>query len=267
VILSGQRTRVSTRSMTAERTDTAPMQATITAHGLKLFVREQGSGHPLLMINGLGTSSEMWGNAERILAGSSRTIVFDCPGTGRSETPLLPRSLPALARIVQALLDELGHDQVDVLGFSFGGALAQQLAKDSPDRIRRLALVSTFCGWGGTPGNLELGDRAAPYRPDLSGSLGSSYQLWALVGWSSLPWLCRVRTPTLVLAGGRDRLVPPENAVQLARQLPNSSLHLLPDAEHLDMFDEERGGARLLADFFASASLEDSTAWPLGLPV
>ena len=76
----------------------------------------------------------MWGHAERILAASSRTIVFDSPGTGRSETPLLPRSIPALAGIVTSLLDELGHQRVDVLGFSFGGTLAQQLAKDAPGR-------------------------------------------------------------------------------------------------------------------------------------
>ena len=129
------------------------MEATISAHGLKLFVREQGEGYPLVLINGIGANSEMWGSAERILAASSRTIVFDSPGTGRSETPLLPRSIPALARIIGALLDELGHERVDLLGFSFGGAVAQQLAKDAPDRIRRLALVSTFCGWGATAGD------------------------------------------------------------------------------------------------------------------
>ena len=106
------------------------MEATISAHGLKLFVREQGEGHPLVLINGIGASSEMWGNAERILAASSRTIVFDSPGTGRSETPLFPRSISALARVTCALLDELGHERVDLLGFSFGGTIAQQLAKD-----------------------------------------------------------------------------------------------------------------------------------------
>ena len=70
----------------------------ISVQGLRLFVREQGDGHPLLLINGLGADSRMWEHPERILARRSRTIVFDSPGTGQSETPLLPRSLPALAR-------------------------------------------------------------------------------------------------------------------------------------------------------------------------
>lgn len=62
----------------------------VSVQGLRLFVREQGDGHPLLLINGLGADSGNWEYPEQILARRSRTIVFDSPGTGRSETPLLP---------------------------------------------------------------------------------------------------------------------------------------------------------------------------------
>src|SRR4051794_34545288 len=103
-------------------------ERTVSAGGLKLFVREQGTGHPLLMINGIGGNTEMWGPAERILAEGSHTIVLDCPGTGRSRTPLFPLPMPALSQVVVATLDALGHERVDVMGFSFGGALAQQVA-------------------------------------------------------------------------------------------------------------------------------------------
>jgi pimeloyl-ACP methyl ester carboxylesterase len=238
----------------------------VSVQGLKLFVREQGNGHPLLLINGLGADSQMWEHAEEILSGASRTIVFDSPGTGRSETPMLPRSLPALAGIVTSLLDELGHRQVDVLGFSFGGALAQQFAKDAPERVRRLALVSTFCGWGATAGEPEALRRVAAHGTSVSNRLGYVYQLWSLAGWTSLPWLASIEIPTLVVAGTDDALVPPANAVQLARALPNASLHLLPGAEHLHMFSEQGAGARLLADFFSTKQLESSTAWTTGLP-
>jgi len=241
-------------------------EATIVAKGLRLFVREQGAGRPLLMINGMGTNAERWGRAERELAASTRTIVFDCPGIGRSETPLWPRSLPALAELVVALIDELGYARVDVLGFSFGGTLAQQLVKDAPARIRRLALVSSSCGWGAMPGDLAALVASGPHRRDVATPLGCAHQLWALASWSSLPWLSRVQTPTLVLSGLRDRLVLPSNAVQLARRLPHSSLHLLPDAGHLDVLEGDGTGARLLADFFSSASLASSTAWRTGLP-
>jgi len=239
----------------------APSSKMIRVQGLNLFVREQGAGHPLVMINGLGADSQMWDHAEQILSTRSRTIVFDSPGTGRSETPLLPRSLSALANIVTSLLDELGHREVDVLGFSFGGALAQQLARNAPGRVRRLALVSTFCGWGATAGEPEALRRLAAHVRTASNPLGCTYQLWALAGWTSLPWLRSIVAPTLVVAGSDDALVPPANAVQLARALPNASLHLLPGAEHLHMFSERGAGARLLADFFSADDLGSSTAW------
>lgn len=257
-------------------------------------MREQGEGHPLLLINGIGANTEMWGPAEEIFSRGSRTIAFDCPGTGRSQTSLLPLPMPKLGRVVVAALDELGHEQVDVLGFSFGGALAQQLAHDAPERVRRLALVSTGCGWGSTLGALSaVAAVSSPLRyysrrwyhftnrllgepdGDAAGTtgrfsdpptpLGYTHQLWALASWSRRPWLHRVETPTLVVSGGRDRLVPPRNAVQLAQLLQMGRLQLLPAAGHLLMF--YRGGAapRLLADFFSSPSLEDSTAWTTGL--
>ncbi len=273
---------------------TTRTERTVTARGLKLFVREQGAGHPLLMINGIGANTEMWGTAEAILSAGSRTIVFDCPGTGRSQTSLLPLPMPELARVVVAALDELGHERVDVLGFSFGGALAQQLAHNAPERVRRLALVATGCGLGSTPGSptaisavsnplryysrdwFDLTNRflGEPESEDvdalarLAGPpslLGYSYQLWALASWSSLPWLHLVEAPTLVVAGALDRLIPPSNAFQLAGLLPTSRLHVLPDAGHLLM--SYRGGAapRLLADFFSSRPLERSTTWTTGL--
>jgi pimeloyl-ACP methyl ester carboxylesterase len=273
---------------------TAPTETTVTARGLKLFVRRQGSGHPLLMINGIGANMEMWGPAETILARGSRTIAFDCPGTGRSQTPLLPLPMPELAGVVLAALDELGHERVDVMGFSFGGALAQQLAHDAPDRVRRLALVATGCGQGSVLGppsaisamssplryysrswfNLTNRLLGEPESEDVDATarlahpptaLGYAYQLWALASWSSLPWLDQVETPTLVVAGGRDLLVPPSNAVQLARLLQTSRLHVLPDAAHLLMFYRDGVAPRLLADFFSSRSLERSKAWRAGL--
>src|SRR3954471_12022741 len=123
----------------------------VTIGGLRVFYREQGQGHPLLMINGLGGNAEMWGPAERALARGSRTIVFDAPGTGRSSTSPVPLPLPVVARLLVRLLDELGHERVDVVGYSLGGVMAQQLARTAPQRVRRLALVATSSGWGSAP--------------------------------------------------------------------------------------------------------------------
>src|SRR2546422_4033096 len=85
---------------------------------------------------------------EERLAAGARTITFELPGSGRSPTPRRPLSIAALAKLCVALLDELGHEEADVLGFSLGGIVAQQLAHDAPERVRRLALAGTACGWG-----------------------------------------------------------------------------------------------------------------------
>ena len=131
------------------------MERYVTLRGLRLYVREQGDGHPLLLINGLGGHADMWGPAEDRLSETSRTIVFDAPGTGRSSTSPFPIPLPVVAKLLVRLLDELGHERVDVAGYSLGGVMAQQFARTAPDRVRRLALVVD---------QLRLGQRAAGSR-------------------------------------------------------------------------------------------------------
>jgi pimeloyl-ACP methyl ester carboxylesterase len=273
----------------------------VTAHGLRVFVRERGDGRPLLMLNGLGAGTESWAWLEERLSSSARTVSIELPGAGRTGTPLVPMSIAALAGLAAEVLDRLGHEQADVLGFSLGGLVAQQLAHDQPERIRRLALAATACGWGSMPGTLaslalislpwRLHSRAVyrqtqplvgradrellRRRPELSEArlqqpppiLGYTYQLLAGACWSSLPWLATVRTPTLVLSGERDELVPPANGTQLARLLPQSRLHVLPGEGHLFMWDPESRGAPLLEDFFTATSLARSKAWNAGSAV
>jgi acetyl esterase/lipase len=92
-------------------------------------------------------------------------------------------------------------------------------------------------------------------------------QLWAGALWSSLPWLSSVDTPTLVVHGDGDRLVPHANAVQLARHLPVSRLHTVPGEGHLLVFDSESAALPRLAEFFASPTLDRSEAWTTGTVV
>lgn len=279
-----------------------PRERLVSALGLNVFVRERGnSGHPILLVNGIGGNVEMWGALEERLSRSARTIVFDSPGTGRSSTPLYPLPVSMLARLLARTLDELGHRRVDVLGFSLGGLVAQQLARDRPERVRRLVLAATGCGWGSLPGttpalvalaiplryhsrriyeetNRLLGPVDAAALRRLNGfttarvrnppsMLGYAYQLSAAATWTSLPWIARVRVPALVLHGDSDRLSPSANGVQLARLLPDSRLHLLRGEGHFFAFDPRSRAMALLEDFFTSESLHDSTAWTTGTTV
>lgn len=232
---------------------------------------------------GLGGSLEMWEPLIDELR-DFRTIAFDAPGTGESDVPRLPLRMPALARITAGLLDELGLKAVDVLGVSYGGAIAQELAHRHPRRVRRLVLAATMCGVGAIPGRPEaLFLLATPYRyysrahfksvaarlyggeiarhpellerqaylrlghaPSLRGYL---WQLAALAGWSSLPYLHRIRQPALVVNGDEDPIVRAVNARLLAGLLPASRLEIVKGGGHLFLLDRAKESAALIRTF------------------
>jgi pimeloyl-ACP methyl ester carboxylesterase len=257
----------------------------VRVDGRLVRVSVRGEGLPLLLIMGLGGNIEMWEPLERELnARGVQTIAYDASGTGESPPRLVPVRMPGLARQAAHLLDALGHPQADVLGVSFGGGVAQELALANPHRVRRLVLASTMCGLGGLPGNpLSLSLMATPLRyyspaffrltadllygpitgaegdflrdqvnarrarpPTVWGYVG---QLAAAAGWTSLPWLHRLRMPTLVLAGDADRVVPAINARILAARIRDSRLVLVPGAGHLVLADHAQACGAAIAGF------------------
>src|SRR6478672_7764583 len=193
----------------------------VRAAGLRLRVGRVGAGRPLLLITGIGANLDMWAPFAR-LVGGRELIAFDPPGAGLSQRPRFPLRMKGLAQVVRELLDALELERVDVLGYAFGGALAQELARRAPDRVRRLVLCATGPGLGGVPPRpmaaLMLATPARYYHPRLlalsvpriaggrtardpsvlaehAGArlarppdvLGYAYQLYAAAGWSSLP--------------------------------------------------------------------------------
>jgi poly(3-hydroxyoctanoate) depolymerase len=259
----------------------------VDAGGARLRVGRHGAGPPLLLMTGIGAHLDMWAPFARLCEGRE-LIAFDAPGTGRSPRPRLPLRMPQVARIVVALLDELGLETVDGLGYSWGGALAQQLARVAPDRVRRLVLCATGPGLGGVPPRpvaalmlatparyyhprlLELtlphiaGGRTARERGTLHAHarerlqrppdpLGYAFQLYAAAGWSSLPWLHRLGQPTLVVAGDDDPSVPVRNARLLASRIPNARLHVVRGGGHLFLLDEPESAAGAIQAFLDDA--------------
>ena len=257
----------------------------VRVDGDLLRVSVSGEGRPLLLIMGLGGNIEMWDPLARALNRQQiQTIAYDAPGTGDSPTRLVPQRMPGLARQAAHLLDMLGHSHADVLGVSFGGAVAQELALGHPRRVRRMVLASTMCGVGGIPGNpVALSLLATPLRyyspaflrrtakilygpiisdentllredisawrarpPTLWGYLG---QLAAAAGWTSLPRLHRITAPTMIISGSADPIVPPVNARILARRIPSARLELIEGAGHLVLMDIAERCATTIADF------------------
>jgi poly(3-hydroxyalkanoate) depolymerase len=260
----------------------------VDVDGVRLRVSVNGTGRPLLLLMGIGGNLEMWAPFEDTLSDKLlRTITVDAPGTGGSSPYRLPRRMGGLARTIERMLDALGYDRVDVLGVSFGGVLAQQLAHQAPDRVRRLVLAATGAGLGGIPGSprvlLALATPRRYHQPDyfrrvagdiyggaarqdpdamLHGSLarfakapstcGYLAQLYAIAGWTSLPWLRRLPQPTLVISGDDDPIVPLLNARMLNRLIPNSRLHVVPGGGHLVLLERPAEMAALVTDFLTA---------------
>ncbi|HET6659194.1 MAG TPA: poly(3-hydroxyalkanoate) depolymerase [Rubrobacter sp.] len=225
--------------------------------------RSASSGPTLLLLNGIGANIELADPfVDELVHEGIEVVNFDVPGVGGSPTPPMPYRLPGLARLAARMLDALGYDEVDVLGVSWGGALAQQFARQFPHRCRRLILASTGTGAIMVPGRPSvLVKLATPRRylnpsrmehiaPDLYGGKAGSdpeavrkhtgaikargargyyYQLLAGTGWTSLPWLRKLHQPTLVIHGSEDPIVPVVNARILARLIPDSRLHIVED--------------------------------------
>ena len=101
---------------------------------------------PLLLCNGIGSSLDVLMPFVEALDPAIGVIAFDVPGVGGSPLPRRPYRFGGLARLVGSLVQQLGHSRFDVLGISWGGGLAQQIALQNPRRCRRLVLVSTGTG-------------------------------------------------------------------------------------------------------------------------
>jgi len=241
------------------------------------------------MLMGLGGNIEMWEPLRTELANrvGMTTVAFDVPGTGGSASPIVPLPLPAVGLMARQVLRSLRIHEVDVIGLSWGGLLAQQLALTSPSTVRRLVLASTNMGWGSMPGGWRvvrtLASRARyTSRRDMQDALaqfgsdaatpsealrthnearlarppsGRGYysQLAGLLGWSSLPWLPLIRQPTLVVCGQTDPAVPVINAHVLATLLPNAELAIVPRGGHLVLFEQLSTSVDLLAAFLDPA--------------
>ena len=273
---------------------------TIQVGEVRLRTSVRGSGRPLLLITGLGASLELAEAFEEELVARGRQVIsFDAPGIGGSTPYRSPRRMPGLVRTVVGLLDALGLDEVDVFGVSLGGVVAQQLAHQAPHRVRGLVLAATAPGVGGMPGApsallglatprryrdvehyLQIAGRiyggmarTDPHRllrtvlgrvrpPSVIGYVG---QLYAIAGWTSMPWLHTLRQPTLVLAGDDDPIIPLVNGRILAWRIPGAKLHVVRGGGHLFILERPAEMAGLVTSFLEGQPVatvrSGSTRW------
>ncbi|WP_235993993.1 poly(3-hydroxyalkanoate) depolymerase [Paraburkholderia solitsugae] len=236
---------------------------------------------PLLLFNGIGANLELVEPFVTALDDVT-VVIFDVPGVGGSPAPLIPYRFSTLAVLADKLLTRLGYvDPVDVLGVSWGGALAQQFAHLYPERCRRLILAATSPGVIMVPARLSvlsklIGPRrytdpaylrkigaeiyGGAYRHDPAlleehsrhieppRGRGYLYQLLAASGWTSLPWLGGLRQTTLIMHGNDDPIVPLTNAKILAARIRHATLHVIDDG-HLFLITRAKEVAPVVKRF------------------
>lgn len=249
---------------------------------LRVYTRDlDRPGVPLVICNGLGQCVEILYPLLHELP-DRPIIAFDAAGAGRSDVPQDATTIPQHAAMLNEILDRLDVGPVDVMGISWGGAVAQQIARDLPDRVRKLVLAITSAGgpgsWWGSP--LAITEILFPFRyvnksygnfigPWMYGgealmqpSMFQDYarqaikpsfrgyfaQVTALSTWTSLPWLHELKQPAQIIGGTLDTLIPIANQVLLASLKPNSEFKVFV-AGHLLLYSRRREVGPLISEF------------------
>ncbi len=218
---------------------------------------------PILFFNGIGANIEAVAPMAEMLDDRD-FVTFDMPGVGGSPEPVVPYNAIMMARIAGLLLDKFNMPLVDVVGVSWGGAMAQQFTLQNGSRVNRLILMATTAGMLMIPGNpkalVKMADPRRYIDPDYMNThfktlyggadtgkgghinritpptkTGYFYQLLAMLGWTSAPFLPFMQKETLIMMGGDDQIVPVSNGKFLNMLIPNSELVVIEDGGHLFM--------------------------------
>jgi 3-oxoadipate enol-lactonase len=257
----------------------------VDAGGTELYYERNGSGEPMLLIQGMSATHLAWGAEFRAgLEPRFETIVFDNRGMGKSGQAELPFTVADMAADALALLDALEVERAHVVGISMGGTIAQELALASPDRVRTLTLGATFCGGpestlmapddlqmlgaayaSGDPEqvframweiNISPGFRADDSRFAAFREMGSQLpaprpvvmqQMRACAEHDTHERLNRLSMPTLVIHGTADRLIDVSNGKQIAALIP-SPIELLDRVGHMFWWEQPQRSAELIRE-------------------
>jgi 3-oxoadipate enol-lactonase len=261
----------------------------IENQGIKIYWDEQGPEEQpaILLVMGLGYSSQMWHRTRPMLAKHFRTIAFDNRGVGLGDVPPGPYSIAAMASDAVAVLNAAGIARAHVFGISMGGMIAQEFALQYPERTRSLILGCTAPGgpsairaerkvadvlfargmtwtqareaalqyiYDATTPREKIEEDLRVREQCLPTPEGYMAQLQGILAWEGHSRLDQITAPTLVLHGNSDQLIPPGNAQLIAERIAGAKLVLLPYASHLFLTDQTEAAHREILDFLFSLS-------------
>ena len=243
---------------------------------------------PILFFNGIGANMEAVAPFAEALK-ERPFIMFDMPGTGGSPDPVLPYNAITMARITNVLLKRFKVEKADVIGVSWGGAMAQHFALQHPGRVNKLILIATTAGMFMVPGNPKALSKMADPRRYIDPSYmekhfatlyggsavgsdghvtritpptkrGYFYQLIAMLGWTSAPFLPFMKKPTLIMMGTDDQIVVPTNGKILNSLIPNSELKMIDGGGHLFMLSHTKETLAHIREFLDGKKAQKAKA-------
>ncbi len=262
----------------------------VKVNDLSMYYEIHGEGFPLVLILGL-SSNVYWWDAPFLeeLSRSFKVIVFDNRGVGRSDDPEVDFSMKTMVEDLAGLLDVLDIQRTHVLGISMGGMIAQEFVLNWPERVEKLVLCATNCGgseqklaandvyqtlwsFGQRVHDRQLVEEGIPllFSEDFvaensqwieakiddvlkipTTAASFSRQLGAIMKFRSFERLSTINTPTLVLHGKKDILVPPENGQILADRIPGAKLAFFENSAHILFSQEPQAVIATIIDFLS----------------
>ena len=262
---------------------------TLKVGDINVYYEIHGEGEPLVLIMGYGANSGQWFRQVPGLAREYRVITFDNRGTGQSDKPDTSYTMEVMAGDVAGLLEAIGIGAAHIYGVSMGGMIAQHVALNHPEKVIDLILGCTTCGGerSVTPDaeaiailfDMERMLRLTPEEatrefipflcsqgfinnhPDIIEQLvakstehitpihGFTRQTEAIVGHDTYDRLPDIKVPTLVIAGGADKIIPVENSRLLASRIPDAERIILDGMGHGFFVEAAEEANKAIVDF------------------
>jgi Predicted hydrolases or acyltransferases (alpha/beta hydrolase superfamily) len=257
-----------------------------TRDGVSIYYEVDGSGDPLVLIEGLGYANWMWVK-QRSLSKYVKLIIYDNRGVGYSSKPDRPYTMDDFADDLEDLLNYLSIDKAFLWGVSMGGMIAMYFTYKNPDRVRGLILGETNFGIKSVPPSKEaLEILMQPPKSDLDKremliermriAFSREYfnkhrdeieylvnlrirfeedpkaynnQLAAVLSFDFKDKLPSIRVPTLIVTGDEDYVVNPQNSYIMNQSIPNSKLIILRGAGHLAIIERAEDYNKVVLNF------------------
>ena len=217
----------------------------VEANGIRIGYKLIGSGDPLLLLTGLGCTMERW-TPEFIAAASQKhqLIIMDNRGMGYTTDNEQPFSYELFAKDALGLLDALGVQKVDVLGYSQSSVTTQTLLLDSPQRINKAVIHATSTDGKAVAAFFEHAD--LPDNPTIK------KQLQAAMHWNTpLEKMALIQNPVMLLVGTDDKVVGTQSSITLAGLIPSAWLVQFKNGTHHLQFEAPAAFAQIVLTFLA----------------